>query len=193
MSDYWSDENKIPGRDVEHVSPCGRYQLTISEHKTGEGCWHYTSATLRLNAPREEGEEDRNYNYRTRIAFLKRNYSHFPFCWFPQGDEMLLFYGEDYQGYGCVKCSTGERVQYLPPGKRHGFGFCWISIDPDPESPAHLLVEGCVWGGPYERYRYDVSNPLALPYPNEYLGLADEEEDEDDEDAESEPAAEAAS
>jgi hypothetical protein len=34
------------------------------------------------------------------------------------GEETFLLYGEDYQGYGCLKSSTGERADFLPSGYR---------------------------------------------------------------------------
>jgi hypothetical protein len=54
--------------------------------------------------------------------------------------------------------------------------FCWAKIEVDPESENHLIVEGCYWACPYERRRYDVTNPFAFPYLEEDLGYVDEEE-----------------
>jgi hypothetical protein len=55
-------------------------------------------------------------------------------------EETFLFYGEDYQGYGCLKCSTGERADFLPPGYCHGAAFCWAKKDDqDSLQKAHFV------------------------------------------------------
>ena len=181
--DFWSEKTKKKGSEQIHTSPCGRYKLTIWNHTTGRNTWDYTSGLVEEVSEKRDDETDQLYKGRIWVARINRNYSAFPFCWLVRGEETFLFYGEDYQGYGCLKCSTGERADFLPFGYRRGVAFCWAKIEVDPESENHLIVEGCYWACPYERRRYDVTNPFAFPYPEEDLGYVDEGEegDEDDE------------
>ena len=182
---FWSEESKIDGSEQSSTSLCGRYKLTTWKHKTGPKTWDYSSGLVEENREINPGESVEAYKSRIHITKIERNYGHFPYCWLHRGNETFLFYGEDYQGYGCLNCSTGERVDYLPVGYRSGGAFCWGSIKPDQESDNHLLVEGCVWGGPWDRMRYDVTNLFSFLYPKEYLGSADNDDDDNEAEADS--------
>jgi hypothetical protein len=181
----WSKETKKAGSEKTHMSPCGRYRLTIWEHETSKNTLNVTTGLVEEVGEQRPDEADQRYKYRIRVAQIERNYDYFPFCWLVRGEETFLFYGEDFQGYGCLKCSTGERADYLPVGYRSGGAFCWASIEPDSESENHLLVEGYIWGGPSYRMRYDVTNPFSFPYPEEYLGSAYDDDSDNEAEADS--------
>ncbi len=91
---------------------------------------------------------------------IKRNYSHFPFCWI---DEDYLLCGEDYQGYSIVDLSSGEVKHFVPEDYYEGAGFCWVKFYYLKGNDI-IAVGGCYWGGPAEIVFYDFSQPMELPY-----------------------------
>lgn len=130
-----------------------KYYITVQTYKTEEGCWDYTSAIV----------TDIEGNV---ITTIKRNYSDFYYEIVenhPITNHDYLICGEDYQGQTIVNLSTKEKVSYIPPEARKGGGLCWIGLEPSPDK-LKLLVEACYWGGPYDLYLYDFSNPMELPY-----------------------------
>lgn len=137
------DETRV-GEPKEHTSSSGKYRLVVSVHATGKGTWNYTKGVVLAG--------DR------AIETVCRNYSSFPFLFVeehPSGHDYLVC-GYDYQGQTIVELDTGRRVDY-PPGPFGGF--CWSSYTASP-SKRTLAVSGCYWGGPYEIFMHDFTDPM---------------------------------
>jgi hypothetical protein len=146
--DFFKQDNLVKDSGKIEVSPSGKYELLTSKYTTKEGCWNYSRGIIRN---RGGGV----------IADVKRNYSHFPFCWVEdhQSGHDYLVCGEDYQGQTIIELDTGNRKDYLPEEAKKGFGFCWVSVHPSPNKNI-LAVNGCIWAGPYEVLFVDFSNPM---------------------------------
>lgn len=138
----------------EHLSPSGKYRLTVESTPTKPGCWDYTSGTVLFV---DSGEI---------IATVRRNYSSFPFLFIedhPNGHDYLIT-GEDYQGQTVIELDTGRRKDFLPPEAEKGAGFCWADYAFNRDSQI-LVVEGCHWACPYEFRFYDFSDPMERGWP----------------------------
>ena len=149
----------------------GRFQLTITTHKTEDGCWNYSKGQIVC-----VGIMD------LEPIIIPRNYHSFwhVFVDHPNGNQYLLC-GHDYQGYDCINLTTWVRHKYVPRAALWGCGFCWAKVEYDKEKN-QVVVDGCYWACPYEIVRYDFSNPDTLPFPE----LSREEpppEPDDDEEA----------
>lgn len=132
---------------AEHISPSGRYTLTVTNYPMGEGYWKFSRGVVTNQA----GEV---------VADVKRNYSSFWFTWMEghcDGHD-YLFCGEDYQGQTLCQLDTGATRSEIPDEAIEGNGFCWAAATLLDSTT--LLVEGCYWGGPYEYRLYDVSTPM---------------------------------
>lgn len=146
------DETAEPKLDTE-TSPCGKYRLIVSTHRTGEGTWPYTRGRL--------------YNVATGelIATLYRNYASFNQLWatdHPDGHSYFLG-GQDYQGLTLVQLDTGAVVDYLPEAAEQGTGWCWVSGEVAPGAQL-IALAGCYWACPFETIIYDFSKPMDLPW-----------------------------
>lgn len=141
------------GEKATHVSPSGKFELTIRKYETGSGTWAYSRGTIKRLS---DGKI---------MADVKRNYSAFwhVFVLHPNGKEYMLC-GEDYQGYNVVDLSAGKMIFNLNPNADKGFGFCWAAVTPAPDGLT-LAVDGCYWACPYEIHMVDFSEPEKLPLP----------------------------
>ena len=153
--DFFVSENHILEDDEAHLSPSGKYKLTIQTYNTsktsGKCSWEYTAGIVTEAATGE------------KIAEVRRNYSRFWYLWLVQDEKEYLLCGENYQGYGVVDPQAGTTAFYLPNAAEKGNGFCFSEVKQT--APDQILVNGCYWGGPYEVVLFDVSDPLTLPYP----------------------------
>ena len=135
----------------EHLSPSGKYKLTIQVYQTGERSWNYSRGIVR------------EVNNNQIVADVKRNFSNFwhVWCLHANGNEYLLC-GEDYQGQTVINLSKRTTTNYFPESGLAGWGFCWVDAHPSLDSSL-LAVEGCYWGVPYEVVIFDFTNPDKLP------------------------------
>jgi succinate dehydrogenase flavin-adding protein (antitoxin of CptAB toxin-antitoxin module) len=141
------------GVTTVEMSPCKTYRLEITRHKTGKGTWNYSHGRV------FDGEGE-------LVGDVCRNYGSFPFAWVcghPDGNDYLLC-GSDYQGQTVVCLTTGERKDFLPKAAQNGMGFCYASMHPNPKGDL-LAAVGCFWGGPYEVWMLDFSDPMDMPWP----------------------------
>lgn len=146
--DFFVPENK-QGEDKEHLSPSGKYKLTVSCYGTSPGCWSYTRGILTSVETSEV------------IADVKRNFSSFPFFFLenhPSGHTYLVT-GSDYQGQTIIEVDTGKIAEHLPEAAKKGVGFCWVESRFEPTLNL-LIVCGCVWACPYEFRFYEFSDPM---------------------------------
>lgn len=151
---WYCRDGSARGEATQHVSPTGRYRLTVTLHETEPGCWGYTKGAAYGSSNCEP------------VAVVCRNYPAFPFAWVedhPNGHDYLVC-GADYQGQTIVELDTGQRVDYLPSEAARGAAFCWASIEPSP-SRRTLAVAGCIWGGPFEIQLVDFDNPMSPRFP----------------------------
>ena len=148
--EFYTEENRVQEHRKVHLSPSGRYNLTIDVYGTKPGCWSYTRGRVYQV---EDG---------VLLGDVKRNYSSFPFEWVDShvktGHDYLIC-GEDYQGQTFINLTTGERKDFRPEEAKKGHGFCWSSYKLLPDGIT-LQVDGCYWACPYETRFYDVSNPM---------------------------------
>jgi hypothetical protein len=153
--DFFVSENHDAEHDEEHLSPSGKYKLTIQDYNTskttGRSTWSYTRGIVTDVATDEQ------------IADVRRNYSSFWHLWLVQEEKEYLLCGEDYQGYGVVDLENRAAQHYLPDAAKEGHGFCFSRVKQI--APDRILVNGCIWASPYEVLTLDVSDPLTLPYP----------------------------
>jgi hypothetical protein len=153
--DFFVPDNHVAESDEEHLSPSGKYKLTIQTYNTskasGECSWEYTAGVVEEVATGKQ------------IAEVRRNYRSFWHLWLVQAEKEYLLCGEDYQGYGYVDPQTGKSEFYLPDAADNGNGFCFVKMKQT--APDRVMVHGCIWACPFEVHTYDVSDPLTLPYP----------------------------
>ena len=147
---YFTPEREKVSSRHEELSPSGKYKLVVSSYETSPGSWSYT------------GGKVYSVGSDTPIAEIHRNYSSFPSL-FVEGHENghdYLIAGEDYQGQTVIELDTGKRRDLLSDGTEKGFGFCWIDYRYEALAKT-LVVDGCIWAGPYECRFYDFSDPMA--------------------------------
>jgi len=135
-----------------HLSPTGRFQLSISFYDTEKyAVWYSRGLAIRVS----DGKV---------LSDVKRNYDHFWHAWVvhPNGSEYLLC-GEDYQGYSAINLTDSVCQVFFPEDGYEGNGFCWTAAYPSPNGQV-LAVDGCYWGGPYELVFFDFREPDSLPY-----------------------------
>ena len=148
-TDFYVEESRMKDRQKVFYSPSGRYRIVVDVYRTTG--WEYSRG--RVFTPEDE-----------LVADVKRNYVTFPYAFVeghPDGHDYLVC-SADYQGQTIVRLDTGERTDYLPEAAKYGYGFCWASIHPNPDSTL-LAVTGCLWAWPYEVVVYDFSDPLSEP------------------------------
>ncbi len=148
---FFVPENHQAKHDEEHVSPSGKYKLTIQTYSTVKGSWYYTAGVVTEVATGE------------KIAEVHRNYSSFWHLWLIQEEKEYLLCGENYQGYGIIDPVAKTTEFYLPDAASEGHGFCFVDVRQT--APDRILVNGCYWACPFEVLTFDVSDPLTLPYP----------------------------
>lgn len=144
----------VEGTEKTHISPSGKFGLTISEYAPTPPGWNYTRGVVK------------DLRTQTVIADIKRNIGSFwhTFVEHPNGNEYLLF-GEDYQGYSVLNLTTQRMNVYFPSaGHGAGAGFCWTEVIPSPDCLV-LAVDGCYWACPYELVLFDFREPEKLPLP----------------------------
>ncbi len=144
----WACQSEHVGPPQVHASPSEKYSLVITTHSNGKGYFEYTKGAVSLMG----GDT---------ITTVCRNYGRFPFLFVegcPNGHDYLVC-GEDYQGQTIIELDTGRRRDYLPDSANAGSGFCWADITVS-ASKRTLGVTGCFWGGGYEIWLIDFSNPM---------------------------------
>lgn len=143
-----------PKEPVPHLSPCGRYLLTVETKGTRPGCWNHTVGIVTRV---DSGEQ---------VARVDRNYSSFPYEWVtphPNGHDYLVC-GADYQGQTVLELDTGKRRDLLGKEAARGNGFCWASYRWEPRGQL-LLVDGCYWACPYEWRVFAFDSPMEAGWP----------------------------
>jgi hypothetical protein len=156
---FFVEENRLPEKQVEHLSPEGDYKLVIDYYGTGKGTWNYSRGRVY------------HHNGSNPIADVKRNYSSFFFAFIRPGggdNDDYLVCGADYQGQTFINLGTGKRRDLMSDGSEKGFGFCWAAYELMPDGVT-LKVDGCYWACPYEYKFFDVSDPIGKGWPE--LGL----------------------
>lgn len=122
------------------------------------------------------------YKNNKLIATVRKNYHNIEYHYVRQNDTDFLITSEDYQAITIVNLDTGVIKTYGDwDDIKKGFGFCPIYFDWD-ESVDELIIEGCVWAGPYEymkTYIPDLNNPDFNTA--EFWDEEPEEEEDDDE------------
>ena len=129
------------------------YEVEQVVVETRPGCWNAGEYIVR-----KDGVE---------VTRFKRNYSSPCYKIAEQDGFNWLFCSENYHGgMTAINLDTGERANYNPPETKKNQQFwCLASMtDHDPEKKT-LTVSGCYWAAPWDITTYDVSNPLALPWP----------------------------
>mgnify|MGYP001569417643 CR=1 FL=1 len=148
--EYFIEENKVDTKSF--YSESKKYRIEISQYKTKEGCWNYSGAEI-FNEKSE------------KIETVYRNHASFYYTFIEDhgnGHDYILC-GENYQGQTVIELDTGIRKDYLPDSASKGVAFCHTTYKYS-EDKTKLIANGCFWGGPYENFVYDFSNPLDLPY-----------------------------
>lgn len=116
---FFVEENRLPERREEHMSPDESYRLVLDYYGTGKGTWNYSRGRVY------------HHNGSNPIADVKRNYSSFPFSWVEaHNGNCYLYCGADYQGQTFIDLGSGERKDTLPGEAKMGFGFCWAAHHP---------------------------------------------------------------
>jgi hypothetical protein len=146
---FFTEENRLPDKRREEMSPDGSYRLVIDYYTTGKGTWNYSRGRVY------------HFNGWNPIADVKRNYSSFPFSWIehPNGN-CYLYCGADYQGQTFIDLGKGERRDTMSGGADKGWGFCWAKHQPAPAGSTFFAVEGCYWACPYEVWAFDITDPM---------------------------------
>jgi len=153
---YWHAKKVWQCRDetqqgLPQIFNLGPYVLEVTSHATSKGCWAYTRGRV--------------FKGTRLIETIYRNYSGFPYAYIARhaNGHSYLICGEDYQGQTVIELDTGKRVDHMPEAGKHGFGFCWVVVNPNPDGTL-LAVEGCVWACPYQVQVIDFAEPLNAPW-----------------------------
>jgi hypothetical protein len=142
------------------------WRLEIFTEPSRPDCWNYTYGKLfRLGkaAP--------------FVLQVKRNYHHFWHAFIEQDGRDYLLCGENYQGLTLVDLQSGEIRSYLPPEATEGAAWCVASFVSHDPVAKQLTLEGCIWGGPFDRNTFDVRAIDQLPWPLLSSESADDEDD----------------
>jgi len=148
-TDRWEDARLVAEDTKEELSPSGRYRLVIRYYDQGKGYWRYSRGTVYRVS---DGVE---------VADVKRNYSTFHHSIVTKDGDEYLISGRSYMGQTIANLDTGaeynDKIWKAARGYQ-GFEFCWAAhwLSPDGNT---LVVNGCVWGGPYEFKFFDFSDP----------------------------------
>uniref|UniRef100_A0A6G6ABP3 Uncharacterized protein n=1 Tax=Borely moumouvirus TaxID=2712067 RepID=A0A6G6ABP3_9VIRU len=135
-------ENLLSKKD--HISPSGKYQLTIETYKTKPGCWNYTRGIVYKI---ESGEI---------IQTIDCNYSTFVFKFFNRNNTEWLFCGKTYHSQCFINLETGDL--YDNSQECNPYSLCWTDIQSNPTGTL-LAIECGVWGGGDFITFYDFTNP----------------------------------
>lgn len=142
VEEFFIEENLT--RQEESLTPSGRFKLLRRYYSTKKGCWNYSRGTV-FDL---EGNE---------ICDIKRNYSSFSHSFINKEGQEWLLTGRSYMSQTFVNLDTGEIFE--PEGSQYnGYGFCWVDAKLLKDNKT-LLVDGCVWGAPFEYRFYDFSDP----------------------------------
>lgn len=154
QTDRWGDDRLVAEATKEEMSPSGRHRLLIRYYEQGENYWRYSRGTV----------------YRvsdgTEVADVKRNYSTFHHSFVTKGGQEYLISGRSYMGQTIVNLDTGVELndRRWKGDKYQGSEFCWATHRLAPGG-CTLLVDGCVWAGPYEYRFYDFTDPASRGWP----------------------------
>lgn len=122
----------------QHESPLGSYLLAITvPFEVREGAWKCVRGVVL----------DRNG---AAVLDIVRGYGTFPFAFITDCGgrmELLVVSAPDYTGTWVYDLEKPEKA--LVEGSRSGDAFCVGSYRPSPDG-RHMVIDGCVWGGPYE-------------------------------------------
>jgi hypothetical protein len=147
--DRWSDDRLIPDATKEELSPSGRHRLVMRYYDQGDGYWRYSRGTVYRVS---DGAE---------VADVKRNYSTFHHSFVTKGRDEYLISGRSYMGQTVVNLETALELNdeaWKAEQGYCGFELCWAAhwLSPDGNT---LVVNGCVWGGPYGFHFFDFTDP----------------------------------
>lgn len=143
MEDFYKQENLISS-DWK-LSPSRRFKLLIRNYKSKPGCWNVSRGTVyRVN----DNEE---------VADIKRNYS-FTYKFFNRDSQEWLATGRSYLSQTFVNLDTGQIYDNTDKNEKDSFSLCWAEVYPSPDGKT-LAVEGCIWGGSFDIFFFDFSNP----------------------------------
>jgi len=147
--DHWDESRLINSQTQEELSPSGRFRLVMRYYNQGIGYWRYSRGTVYRVS---DGVE---------IADIKRNYSTFHHSLVTKDEQEYLISGRSYMGQTIVNLETGigyDDKIWKADKKYTGFEFCWARhwLSPDGNT---LVVNGCVWAGPYEFRFFDFTDP----------------------------------
>lgn len=147
--DRWGEDRLVADATKEELSPSGRYRLVMRYYDQGKGYWRYSRGTVYRVS---DGAE---------VADVKRNYSTFHHSIVTKNGDEYLISGRSYMGQTIVNLETGVEYNdkvWKSEKKYCGFELCWAShwLSPDGNT---LVVNGCVWGGPYGFHFFDFTNP----------------------------------
>lgn len=147
-TDRWEEGRLVAEATKEELSPSGRHRLVIRYYDQGKDYWRYSRGTVYRVS---DGAE---------VTDVKRNYSVFHHSFVNKNGAEYLISGRSYMGQTIVNLETG--VEYndktWKSEKYCGFELCWAAhwLSPDGNT---LVVNGCVWGGPYGFHFFDFTDP----------------------------------
>ncbi|AGD92852.1 hypothetical protein LBA_00934 [Megavirus lba] len=141
-NDYYKSENLISTK--EHISTSGKYKLIVETYITKPGCWNYTKGIIH------------NIETGSVIQEIKRNYCVFHHSFFFKDNQEWLFCGKTYYSQCFINLETGEIFDNSTESKPDSF--CWANVKSNPDGNI-IIVEQCIWGGPYEIGFYDFTDP----------------------------------
>lgn len=136
------------------------------------------------------------YKEGKELCRFLRNYGSIPMIYVKQCGRDFLITSGDYQCITIVDLEKSEVKSYTDPiNRKFGAGFCPINFYYDEyewgDKITELMIEGCVWGGPFERmYCENINLRHPIPSLNEakwadedgvfYDNYEDEEEEDED-------------
>lgn len=139
---FYIKENLFSSKEI--TSPSKRFKLIIESYKTKEGCWSYARGIIyRLSD-------------NSIIYSIDRNYSTFHHSWIIKDGQEYLISGESYLTQIIIDLETSE--VFKSSDNKNSNAFCWADVLISSDGKT-LVVDGCVWGGPYEIRFYDFTDP----------------------------------
>jgi len=137
------DEN-LEGTPRQVLSPSGKYRLTIRYYRTTPPWGHSRGTVTRV----ADG---------ALVCDIQRNYGGFAHSFVEKQGREFLIAGRSYMSQTIVDLERGE--EYEAPGDHYdSVAFCWATCSLSADGNT-LVVDGCVWGRPYELRFFDFTDP----------------------------------
>lgn len=150
MREVFSEQNIVPVRTEEFVSPDGRYRIKQSVYKQPVEGRNWDISKIEVF--------DVENNLVASFLIDDDNFFHH---WVLTDKKEYLLYAENLCGGNSVLNLKTREIQSFSDGTD---GFIFAGYHPSPDLQ-YMAIVGCFWGAPYCVRVFDISNIESLPWP----------------------------